>query len=172
MSAFNIVGSDSYLSGSPVAVCSTVARAWIWVPGAGATSYGLLFTDCGRGMSHTVPKRRDGDADDPCCGPLGRNRRSASGQAGPASRPFAETKANHVDPAASTVPDRFPPSNASYRACSRNARVSTPDRPVSSKSRRPGKAELGVQVIARDPDHFVRSVQWGHPALWRESRGH
>ena len=64
LSALNIVGSDSYLSGSPVAVCSTVARAWIWVPGAGATSYGLLFTDCGRGMSHTVPKRRDGDADD------------------------------------------------------------------------------------------------------------
>ena len=24
----------------------------------------LLFTDCGRWMSHTVPKRRDGDADD------------------------------------------------------------------------------------------------------------
>ena len=60
----NIVGSDSYLSGAPVAVRGTVARAWIWVPGAGATSYGLLFTDCGRGMSHTVPKRRDGDADD------------------------------------------------------------------------------------------------------------
>ena len=78
----------------------------------------------------------------------------------------------HVAGGASTVPDRFPPSNASYRACSRNARVYAPDRPVSSKSRRPGKAELGVQVIARDPDHFVRSVQWGHPALWRESAGH
>ena len=52
-----------------------------------------------------------------------------------------------------------------------NARVSTPDRPVSSKSCCPGKAELGVQFIARDPDHLVRSVQWGHPALWRESAG-
>jgi len=52
-----------------------------------------------------------------------------------------------------------------------NARVYPPDRPVSSKSCCPGKAELGVQFIARDPDHLVRSVQWGHPALWRESAG-
>ena len=42
--------------------------------------------------------------------------------------------------------------NAPTHANSMNARARSPHRPVSSKSRRPGKAERGVRVIARDPD--------------------
>ena len=64
-------------------------------------------------MSCHLRGSRDRDAHDPCCGPLGRNRRSASAHAGPASRPFSETMVQHVPHAASTVPDRIRPSHCS-----------------------------------------------------------
>ena len=69
-------------------------------------------------------------------------------------------------------PTECAPHNAASHANSRNARAHPPHRPVSSKSCCPGNAELGVQVIAPDPDHFVCAVPWGHPALSRESAGH
>ena len=123
-------------------------------------------------MSHNVPKRRDGDADD----------LSVDLSVGIDDRRQL-TLDQHYELSAKRWHSMFPTQPAPFpteiglhiaptHANSRNGRVYAPDRPVSLKSRRPGKAELGVQVIARDPDHFVRSVQWGHPALWRESRGH
>ena len=149
-----------------------MARAWIWVPGAGATSYGLLFTDCGRGMSHTVPKRRDGDADDLSVDlsvGIDDRRQLTLDQ-------HYELSAKRWHSMFPTQPAPFPtecaPHNAAPHANWRNARAHPPDRPVSSKSCCPGKPELGVQSIAPDPERFVRAVHWGQPALWRESRGH
>ena len=60
------------------------------------------------------------------------------------------------------------PHLAAKHANSRNARAHPPHRPVSSKSRRPRKAERGVRVIARDPDcwrslssmHQRASTKW------------
>ena len=122
-------------------------------------------------MSHTVPKRRDGDADDLSVDlSVGIDDRR---QVTPDQHHGLSAKRRYT--MLPTQPAPFPTELALHLAAkhanSMNARVYAPDRPVSSKSRRPAKAEWGVQFIARDPDHLVRSVQWGHPALWRESAG-
>ena len=49
-------------------------------------------------------------------------------------------------------PTEFALHIAPNHVCSWNARARLPDRPVSWKSRRPRKAELGVHFIARDPE--------------------
>ena len=103
-------------------------------------------------LAHTVPKRRDGDADDLSVDlsvgiddrrqvtldqhyELSARRRQIMCKMEPA--PFPTESAPHI---------------AAPHANWRNARAHPPDRPVSSKSRRPGKAERGVRVIARDPE--------------------
>jgi hypothetical protein len=53
---------------------------------------------------------------------------------------------------AAPFPTESAPHNAAHHANWRNARAPPPHRPVSSKSRRPRKAERGVRVIARDPE--------------------
>jgi hypothetical protein len=71
-----------------------------------------------------------------------------------------------VEPA--PFPTESAPHIAANHANSRNARAHPPDRPVSSKSRRPGKAERGVRIIARDPQcwrslssmHQRASTKW------------
>ena len=52
-------------------------------------------------------------------------------------------------------PTECAPHNAAHHANPQNARAHPPHRPVSSKSRRPRKAERGVHVIARDPQCWL-----------------
>jgi hypothetical protein len=102
-------------------------------------------------MSHTVPKRRDGDADD----------LSVDLSVGIDDRRQVTLDQHHELSAKRwysmfpTQPAPFPTESAPHIAAPHaNWRISqayAPDHPVSLKSRRPGKAELGVQVIARDP---------------------
>jgi hypothetical protein len=103
-------------------------------------------------MSHTVPKRRDGDADDLSVDlSVGiDDRRQVTLDQHHGLSPRRSKTMSRLEPA--PFPTECAPHIAAPHANPQNARVYTPDRPVSSKSRRPRKAERGVRVIARDPE--------------------